>query len=172
VIVIVEGADGSGKTTLCKALHAALDVPIYKPTRTPMDGTLTVRESQAADWAAIHMAQVLIDSTGTDLILDRSFPSEWVYGQVYGRTIDDMQVQNLDSIVADRGFGVLLRYDDPEVAFSRADAHIATMTRMLQLMRAYDEYVDRSSMSWLVLDATESITTNVDWVVRTMKMPP
>ena len=51
MMIIVEGVDGTGKTTLCRELSDRLGFPLYKAEVTPQTGGITVSESQNADVA-------------------------------------------------------------------------------------------------------------------------
>src|SRR5579859_724747 len=118
MIVIVEGPDNSGKTTLARALSARINVPYYKYPKRPFS------DIQAFDTKLVtrYVDRWLVDFLAhvpQSLILDRSYPTEWVYGEVFQREID------LDDLVyVDQGFALL-------------DAHIVLCTK-----QSYVSYTD------------------------------
>lgn len=157
MIIVLEGIDGVGKSTLAAALSQRTGIPVYTCPRTPMEGQ-SVAESQAEDRAAIGMALTL----GADVIMDRSFPSEWVYGRVHEREFDDVLTLELDQSVARAGgIGVLLGFSDLADAWSRMDGHIGDPELLRDLHEHYEEYVHRSSMGWVRLDAGASVEENL-----------
>lgn len=96
MLIIVEGVDGSGKTTLANELSRRLAIPIYKPLHSPLHGRMTVRESQAEDAGAFGVAVKM----QSHMIFDRSFVSESVYGNVYKREVDVRKLQSIWHAVA------------------------------------------------------------------------
>jgi thymidylate kinase len=153
LILILEGPDGAGKTTLGVALSKELGWPFYQCPRTPIEKQ-TVAESQAEDRAAIALALCVSDHV--NVIFDRSFPSEWVYGQLLDREFDHFEVFTNDASVSrDGGLGFVLHYSNPADAWTRADGHVDA-DQLIELQRLYDEYVVRSAMEWAWLDASKS----------------
>lgn len=144
MIIIVEGADGLGKTTLCRALSDALDYPIYKPVATPLRGQSVV-ESQAEDRGAWGVTLALDDP---DIIFDRAFPSEYAYGRAFERDFDERQVAKLDHLVALR----------PHVAFHIV-SNIWDSSRVsdmgpgewYRVAEAYADYRHWSRLRWVSL---------------------
>lgn len=158
MIAIVEGVDGVGKTTLGRAIEDRFGIPLYVCERTPLGGKQPVGESQAEDRAAIAMAIC----TGADVTFDRSFPSEYVYGtalregafDAFDLTILDKKVGAIDHIA------ILLRFASPWDAQKRDNQW--TVDGYEKLDGLYLEYVERSSMQWIVLDALEPLNNHVE----------
>lgn len=78
-IIIVEGADKIGKSTLCGTLKTHLDINIYK------------RPSDEFDFTRLHCGGVALETckllshlrkTGASIIFDRLHLSEYVYGKI------------------------------------------------------------------------------------------
>jgi thymidylate kinase len=98
----MEGADGTGKTTLAKALSSELNIPYFK--RNNEDFKSCTEEAFWKNQEAFknslrfdqtYMAQFL-KQTGYSTILDRAWPSEYVYSQVYCRNTDIELLAELD----------------------------------------------------------------------------
>lgn len=74
MVILLEGPDKCGKSTLAKNLSNLLDIPIRKHSET--------RSAQEALGSAV---QVLNEYTGEDEIWDRFYyPSDLVYGELVG----------------------------------------------------------------------------------------
>ena len=82
MIVIVEGIDRVGKTTLVNKLSEVLDIPVIKQTRiggnkTSADDIVSVNYGRAAGLVDFWNNKVF----NTDIILDRFFWTEAVYNK-------------------------------------------------------------------------------------------
>lgn len=82
MIIIVEGIDRVGKTTLVNKLSEALDIPIIKQTRiggnkTSAEDIVSVNYGRAAGLVDFWNNKVF----NTDIILDRFFWTEAVYNK-------------------------------------------------------------------------------------------
>ena len=77
MIIIVEGIDRVGKTTLCNILSKELDIPIYKHSQKVMQYSAMDNVNETD-----KMLQLLdiCDITDIDIIFDRFHFSDYVYG--------------------------------------------------------------------------------------------
>jgi dCMP deaminase len=161
VIIVVEGVDGAGKSALVEALSDRLGIAMFQHSDNPIDGSFDSRTMAVHNRAAIEAAL----SIGADVLFDRSFPSEYVYG--YGMRsghFDSFMVQHLDhEVAASGGLGILMRVDDPWDVWGRSrDHHVADIDVMERLIKLYDDYMKHSAMDWLVIDATQPIEECVE----------
>lgn len=80
-IVIVEGVDRSGKTTVANALSRALDIPVFRNKEFGFEnedhGRGAVYETQKM-WLMLNM----VETFDADVIFDRLHLSEYVYGMI------------------------------------------------------------------------------------------
>jgi broad-specificity NMP kinase len=86
MVVILEGADLVGKTTLAKALSLRLSIPqtsIWIDLNCPQPAVISVSKT----------LRMVIQALQPDIIFDRSFLSEWVYSKLKGR--DDTYINDL-----------------------------------------------------------------------------
>lgn len=80
MIIILEGADLVGKTSIAKKLHQITGFPqtsIWIDLNKPKPAVISVSKT----------IRLIIDALKPDIIFDRSFMSEYVYGNVLGRDI-------------------------------------------------------------------------------------
>ena len=77
MIIIVEGIDRVGKTTLCNKLSAELNMPIYKHSQKIMDYSMMDNLNETD-----KMLQLLdiCELTNANIIFDRFHFSDYVYG--------------------------------------------------------------------------------------------
>jgi hypothetical protein len=143
LIIIVEGPDGCGKSTLCRGLSDEIGAPIYKPAGTPLKG-LSVQESQAEDRGAWGVTFCLPPSV--DVIFDRAFPSEFAYGTAFFRDYDDEQVAALDREVATRNHVAIMIMAPEEKPECVDDLDPYNWARVVE---AYSLYRHRTHMDWV-----------------------
>jgi hypothetical protein len=103
-IVIVEGVDRSGKTTVANALSKALNVPVFRNKEFGFEneyhGRGAVYETQKM-WLMLNM----VETFDADVIFDRLHLSEYVYGMIERGYINnnvwkiDDRLASLDAIV-------------------------------------------------------------------------
>lgn len=105
-IVLMEGADGVGKTTLGREVARRLDLPYF---RMP---------SQHENWRAGRFIDALrfdqtyltefLRQTGHSAVIDRAWPSEWVYSRVFRRDTDRSLLEELDRAWAGMGAWIII----------------------------------------------------------------
>jgi thymidylate kinase len=129
--IVIEGCDGTGKTTLADRLATAYEVTVIHADRTPNHIDLTTR----------YLA--LLARPGR-IVLDRSFLSEPVYGPLYrgGSRLTPAQVATLARAVADRG-GVCVHLTAPAAAIAdriaaRGDPTIPSLTEIKHILTRYE----------------------------------
>ena len=83
MLYVFEGIDGAGKTTIAKEVSKITGIPYYNCFHNDFDdfvkdGELHGVDESYADFVLIDLAR----QTGINLIVDRSYPSGWVYTQL------------------------------------------------------------------------------------------
>lgn len=76
MIIIVEGIDRVGKTTLCNRLSEELNIPIHKYKGIVKYDKMKNKEETDKTLGLIQ----LLKETGSSIIFDRSYMSDYVYG--------------------------------------------------------------------------------------------
>ena len=102
-IIILEGADRTGKSFLGKIFRSIFDIPYYHGTRSP--GSREELKTREFEVAKIEMLQMydILKQTGISIVIDRWHLSELVYSKVYGRQIDENFIWDMDEKLADLG---------------------------------------------------------------------
>lgn len=110
MIIIVEGVDRVGKTTLCEKLAKVTGYKIFR------DDTRYFGNHKDAyiNTEKINTLQCLIDNgVVKDIILDRYHFTEFVYGY-FDREYCNIAMQDIDKRLSNLGHEVLLLYVKPE----------------------------------------------------------
>ena len=76
MIIIVEGIDRVGKTTLCNKLSKTLNIPIHKYNGIVPYGKMKNKQEPNA---MLGLSQ-LVEETKTDIIFDRFHLTDYIYG--------------------------------------------------------------------------------------------
>jgi hypothetical protein len=110
-IIIFDGPDGTGKTTLAQGLSLDLKLPYFKVSNERSSWEKN-RFKEALDFYGPFVVD-MIRQLKLNLIIDRGHPSEWVYSQVFGRETDMVKLRQIDDSLAAMGAYVIitLRHD-------------------------------------------------------------
>lgn len=109
-VILFDGPDGCGKTNMGQELSRRLDIPYFKNKKESMffendpsyfANALKYGDSYFCDY---------LKQSGASIILDRSFPSEWVYSKAFNRKTDDKMLKLIDSLYSDLGLIILSPY--------------------------------------------------------------
>ena len=105
-IVVMDGPDRVGKSTIGYALSRDLQVPYFRMT------------SQHANWRAGRFKEALefdqpyllemVRQMRLDLVIDRAWPSEWVYSRVFGRETNPEVLRRVDEGFAQLGAYIVI----------------------------------------------------------------
>lgn len=158
-IILFEGTDSVGKTTLAKAVARHWHIPYYK-------NTAEERQKLAFETKLLaqYVCPIVIDlfaQLRPNIVMDRFYPSEFVYGQVLpGRTVDLDQLRTIDTAFAQL---------DPILVFCYKTTYsnfvdVSTQEQFLSQLRAkYCEFLQWTSIRNVVsLDmTTEDLQTQL-----------
>lgn len=168
MIIMVEGPDGMGKTTLCSELSGRLNCPVYKPKMHPNGMHLTDDLILGHDTGSVGLAMDVANRA--DVILDRSFPTQVAYSNAFVRSVG-AEYGAMDSRMAKvPHLGVmLLAPDDPVVAFRETvkarGVNDIKEYQWVSIHEGYRLYLANSHMLWLTLDGTSPVLTQVEAVM-------
>lgn len=99
--IIVEGPDNCGKTAIAKALAATLWQPYFRMS-TQHENWRKGGFLNALRYDQTYLSSLLLQ-TGVSLVIDRAYPSEFVYSRVFERETDMETLRNVDLSCAGAG---------------------------------------------------------------------
>jgi thymidylate kinase len=109
-IVILDGADNTGKTNIGKALSFVIGVPYFK---NKDEHRYFLKDPEyfihAIRYVDTYFTSYL-ETSGASIILDRAWPSEWIYSQALGRKTDMQVLRDLDDRHAALGTNIVIPY--------------------------------------------------------------
>lgn len=109
-VIIVDGPDRCGKSSISLKLSQTLNVPRFKNDRESMffekDPDYFVHALKYGDpYFVSYLRQ-----SGASIILDRSFPSEWVYSRAFNRQTNHDMLRMVDTMYASVGAKIVVPY--------------------------------------------------------------
>lgn len=107
MLIVFEGCDKTGKTTLAKLSSQILRIPYFK--RKGPD-KLNEGHPLRCFYELDYLAQ-MINDTNMDLILDRGWLSEIVYGKVFNRKILEKEMREIDNKLKNNAIIFLITAD-------------------------------------------------------------
>lgn len=135
MMIIIVGPDGSGKSTLAKRLSTQTGYPIQH-RRKPKD--------KAEKDAMMAMYRDLA-ATGANVILDRAWYCEMVYGDIMRDKsyISMDQMYELENIVANNGGGIIIHCTDEtsklwDRCMERGEAYIQDYETLANIKDMYE----------------------------------
>ena len=138
-IVIVEGVDRSGKTTVANALSKALNVPVFR-NKEFFGGAEGQWRDSCSEIEKINLMVNMVETLDADVIFDRLHLSEFVYGLVEREYVNgsiweiDERLSSLGAIVVhvkpyDLDSSSLLHGKDLSEHEELFESAVATLTR-------------------------------------------
>lgn len=110
--MLVEGPDGVGKTTVTAGLAKCLGMETFK---CPSESKI-FRDGQDGALAFDFMLTKFLEQTGFRFVSDRSYVSEWVYANAFGRDTDWPTLEFIDAAHAELRSKVLYLYSSVQPA--------------------------------------------------------
>ena len=138
-VIIFEGPDGTGKTTIARELAKKIEVPYFK-FNGEHDFWRKGKFKTALEFDQPFMQQLLLQ-TGMDIVWDRAYPSEWVYFQVFNRETNMEVLDALDAAYARMGAWIVVTLRKDYAAGTKQD-ELVTREKVLELHRVYNEFCE------------------------------
>ena len=148
-IIIFEGHDMVGKTTILTELSKRLNIPAYKEIRNErwydhMIDLLYAEEARCQ----------MLEQLGFSVIFDRSYPSEWVYSQVYNRPTLFDKLTTLDKRYAMMGAKIIILYKTHD-KFLDDDQKLIEKEKYTDIKDMYTEFAKQSQCQCLLIDTSD-----------------
>jgi thymidylate kinase len=166
MLIILEGPDGAGKTTLAQRIGAASLLNVEIRHCGPILGT------PAEEY--VMPLHAYIPNTGQNIVYDRHFLGELVYGPMYR---DESKIKDVDQYVIEsflnrHGALMVLVTGEESVLQSRCKARGETFIKLddiPKLKKRYMQEFEESNITWKWLcvdDPSTEDVTNIVWLAQ------
>lgn len=153
-IIIFEGPDGCGKSNISQALSELTGIPYFKNK----DEWSAFADDPAYFVNALSYGDPYflsyLEQTRASVIIDRWYPSEWVYSKIFGRPTNPAVLRMVDHRAASLGAKIVLPY---RTSYDRVVDQFADVITPTALERIAAEY--RAFAEWT---QCETLFVNVD----------
>ncbi len=122
MILIFEGPDRVGKSTIASRMSEILNIPVFKRSLDEIkEKTLFTDNKFNFKDAMIYDQTYIVDflkQTNTSVIFDRAFPSEYVYSKVFNRETNEEILELVDKKFSELNTFIIIclrmkyKYDD------------------------------------------------------------
>jgi hypothetical protein len=155
-IIIFEGVDRVGKSTIARELSKRVSIPYFKNEResknflNPSDYFInTLRYSDPYFLS-------FLKQTGYSAIIDRQYPSEWVYSKVFQRTTDLDALKRTDQMFASLGAVIVICWrSDHEHRYDDQFPSVIDDEKLWQLHDAYCDFENWTSCKFVYLNVDD-----------------
>src|SRR4030067_538019 len=150
-VIIFDSPDRTGKTEISVELSKRLGVPRFKNHR---EGMFFERDPgyfcKALRYGDPYFVSYL-KQTGASVILDRSFPSEWVYSQAFNRPTSMDILRMVDTMYAEIGAKIIIPYRSSYHGIQDDQFKILDGPKLQKIDDLYNEFVKWTSCDVLRL---------------------
>ncbi len=153
-IIIVEGLDMTGKTTLVKELSDLTGLLPFKEIREERwhDHVIDLLYSEETK---IQMLEQLCYS----MISDRGYPSEWVYSKAFNRRTIESRIFELDERYAKLGAKIIILDKNPE-KFQKDKTKLIDFEKYTEIRDLYHQFHTITHCKSIILDTSDENITN------------
>jgi thymidylate kinase len=140
-VIIFDGPDRCGKTEISKELSKRLCIPRFKNEKEKQffanDEGYFVNSLRYGDPYFVSY----LKQSGASVILDRSFPSEYVYSSVMGRETDSRVLRAVDEMYAGIGTTVIVPYRTSYDGIKDDQFDVLDSNKLRQIHDKYEEFI-------------------------------
>ena len=108
MLIALEGPDRCGKSEIAATLSRHVGIPVFKNSG---EWFTDLRDPSYFKNLLIYGATFLADflqQTGSSVIMDRNYASEWVYSKYFNRETDDVVLRKVDEKFAEAGGRIVI----------------------------------------------------------------
>lgn len=148
-IIILEGHDMVGKTSIGEELSEMLNIPLFKCAKHNQ------WHDQLIDliYAGETLTQFL-EQTKTSVIFDRLFPSEFAYAKAYDRPTSYKKIMDIDSRYAKMNAKIIIFYKNSD-CYEDDDTGLIKTEMYENIHNAFVEFSNLSECDVLLLNTSD-----------------
>jgi thymidylate kinase len=150
-IIIFEGHDKSGKSTIAAELSKQNNIPIFKVNRSKYWWDPEVNLKYLTEGIT-----QFIEQTGQSVILDRWTPSDYMYSKLFDRDISYRKIADIDARLGKLNALIVYCYKDKEAfVHDEEDKDFIDITMYEKMTSLYEEFAVNSKCRALWLNTSD-----------------
>lgn len=151
-VIILEGADRSGKTSISIELSRQLEIPRFKVQRNKYFWDVFCNINYLDEGV-----MQCIEQTGASIIFDRWIPSDYAYSKLFDRDISYRKIWEIDERLARLGAALIICHKQPEHFIAdEEDKDFVNPSMYAKMFELYQEYSKQSKIKNIVfLDTSD-----------------
>jgi len=154
-IIIFEGPDGCGKTNIAHALSQHSGVPYFKNESEweffENDPSYFVNALTYGDPYFLSY----LEQTQASVIVDRWYPSEWVYSRVFNRKTNHEALSSIDKRAAALGSRIIIPFRTDYSGVVDQFESIITTGTLKRIHESYKEFAEWTACSTYFLNVDD-----------------
>ena len=152
-VILCEGTDRSGKSTIGKLISEKLNISYFKYTRDKEALSGSDMTSAMLKYTDPYFCDFL-KQTKASVVIDRHYPSEWTYSQILGRKTDEDGIRRTDELFSQIPATILILKRKSYVGVSDDDPRLDSST-LEKISQKYDEFAKWSKCRVLTFEFDE-----------------
>lgn len=156
-IIIFEGPDGCGKTNIATALSGHLNIPYFKNESEweffENDPSYFVNALTYGDPYFLSY----LEQTAASVIVDRWYPSEWVYSRVFSRKTNPKVLASIDKRAASLGSKIIIPFRTDYSQVVDQFESIITSDVLKKIHEGYQEFAEWTACSTYFLNVDDEV---------------
>jgi len=158
MIILFEGVDDTGKTTIANELSKVINVPVYKnETQKTLYNEHNEKHFELLLKFGGNVELQLMELLKPDIIFDRSFVSEFAYARAFDRKSDDKFVHYLS--LKYNALGTIIVYCYKDNIDDVFDDEVIPKHKIMAIKNAYELYFWHTPIPVLHLNTTDKDLT-------------
>ena len=162
MVIIFEGHDKSGKTTIAKRLSEELGIPTFKVQRDKYNWD----RKHNLHYGTEQITQ-FIEQTKSPVIIDRFHGSDYMYDRLFDRELQDAKVFELDTRLAELGTVIILCYKNEEqYEVDEEDKEFVDPSMYTDMTMHYRNFLMKGKCKFIVLNTS---SMDIEEQIRELK---
>lgn len=165
-VVIFEGPDGCGKTNISQALSELIEVPYFKNKdewkNFVNDPSYFINALTYGDPYFLSY----LEQTQASVIVDRWYPSEWVYSKIFDRPTNMSVLRKIDERAASVGAKIVIPFRSNYDSVVDQFEDVITPDILVRVDQTYRDFVEWTECDTLLLNVDDEDLTREILEVR------
>jgi len=153
MLIIMEGCDGTGKSSIGLALSKAINAPYLKYSNVTKDNIDKDILSKININSSIYGLSILNSLGNPNIVIDRQYPSEYAYGKVF-RNATFQDIGFIDNYLSENFKKHLIIITEKSINIQKENDFVLC-EHYDKLKEAYRDFAKRTSAKCIILDTTD-----------------